>query len=129
MYTHLHCSHCIFLIKGHNIFHARYGVWTSLVSLLYIHARAHISQLFPSHWRKLKTLTDREDMSDPNKQVDMSDPNKQVPWPNKGHGHPSSSFADLPPARWPVKKKIIQAAFRFSSSNSSSSEKKVKEED
>ncbi|KAL9356428.1 hypothetical protein Peur_049681 [Populus x canadensis] len=69
-------------------------------------------------------------MSDPNKQVDMSDdPNKQVPWPNKGHGHPSSSFADLPPARWPVKKKILLEAFRFSSSNSSSSEKKVEEED
>ncbi|KAF9681803.1 hypothetical protein SADUNF_Sadunf05G0040600 [Salix dunnii] len=58
----------------------------------------------------------------------MSDPSKRVPEPHKGHdhGHPFSSFADLPPARWPIKKKIILEALQFSSSNSSSSEKKVK---
>ncbi|KAJ6740942.1 hypothetical protein OIU79_000959 [Salix purpurea] len=45
--------------------------------------------------------------------------------PNKGHGHPSTSFAGLPPPRWGIKWKIIVEALQFYPSCSSSSEKKV----
>ncbi|KAJ6908260.1 hypothetical protein NC651_018637 [Populus alba x Populus x berolinensis] len=53
----------------------------------------------------------------------MSDPNKQAS--NKGHGCPSTSFAGLPPPRWPIKRKIIVEALQFYSPSSSSSEKKA----
>jgi hypothetical protein len=54
---------------------------------------------------------------------EMRDPNKQAS--NKGHGCPSTSFAGLPPPRWPIKRKIIVEALQFYSSSSSSSEKKA----
>ncbi|CAK7354802.1 unnamed protein product [Dovyalis caffra] len=56
---------------------------------------------------------------------EMSDPNKQASNKGHGHGYPSTTFADLPPARWSIKKKIIVEALQFYSSSSSPLEKKV----